>query len=265
MLQFRAAASSHVGLVRSHNEDSGFAGPYLLVVADGVGGAAAGEVASATATYVATALSMLSNPPGDPVDLLATAVDQAGAQLRAGIATDPSRSGMSTTLTAIATDGTRCAVAQVGDSRAYLRRDDVVTQLTTDHTLVQALVESGRLTAAEARVSPHRNIVVRALGGQSLPEPDLALLELAPGDRLLLCSDGLNDYTEDDVIADLLGLPDREEAVAALIEAALQGGGRDNVTVLVADVVDADPVDSRGTLVGAVRDASQVLDPTAVR
>ncbi len=264
MLQFRVAADSNVGLVRTNNEDSGFAGPYLLLVADGVGGAAAGEVASSTTTYVACALSMLGAEP-DPLALLGAAVDQAGAQLRAGVASDPTRTGMGTTLTAIHTDGQRFALAQLGDSRAYVLREGQLQQLTTDHTLVQAMVDAGRMTPQEARVSAHRNIVMRALGGQSLPEPDLGWLELHPGDRLLLCSDGLSDLVEDETIARLLTTPDQQRALTSLIGAALGAGGKDNVTCIVADVVDGPAVDNRGELLGAVRDFEQVLDPAAVR
>ena len=264
MLQFRRAAASHIGLVRSNNEDSGFAGPYLLLIADGVGGAAAGEVASSTTTYVACALSMLGAEP-DPLSLLGLAVDQAAAQLRAGVLADPTRTGMGTTLTAIHTDGRRFALAQLGDSRAYLLRAGGLQQLTTDHTLVQAMVDAGRMTPEQARVSAHRNIVVRALGGQTLPEPDLGWLDLRPGDRLLLCSDGLSDLVDDSTIAELLVAADPEDAVAALISAALGAGGKDNVTCIVADVVDGPPLDNLGELLGAVRDLDMVLDPAAVR
>ncbi|MGA8255961.1 MAG: protein phosphatase 2C domain-containing protein [Nocardioides sp.] len=265
MLQFQAAAASHVGLVRANNEDSGFAGPYLLLIADGVGGAAAGEVASATTTYVASALSMVPSRPSTPTELLATAIDQAASQLRGGVLTDPNRTGMGTTLTAVYTDSGRVALAQVGDSRAYLLRDGLLSQLTTDHTLVQAMVDAGRITAAEARSSPHRNIVMRSLGAEHHPEPDIVWLDLTPGDRLLLCSDGLSDLVEDAVIAELLASSTCQSAVDSLVATALQAGGKDNVTCIAADVVDGPQIDSRGLLVGAVVDMWQVLDPTAVR
>ncbi len=240
MLQFRRAGASHVGLVRDNNEDSGFAGPYLLLVADGVGGAAAGEFASATATYVACALSMLKIEP-DPLALLGLAVDEAASQLRAGTISDPTRDGMGTTVTAIHTDGKNFALAQLGDSRAYLVRAGELHQLSRDHTLVQAMVDAGKMTPDEARASSHRNIVVRALGGQRLPEPDLDWLDLHEGDRLLLCSDGLSDLVDDATLAALLDIADLDEAVAALVEAALAAGGHDNVTCIVADVVDGTP------------------------
>lgn len=253
-----------MGLVRSNNEDSGFAGPYLLVVADGVGGAAAGEVASSTTTYVASALSM--QPRGqDPLTVLGTAVGQAAAQLRDGVAADPERTGMGTTLTAIHTDGERVALAQVGDSRAYLLRGAMLHQITTDQTLVQTLVDAGRLTPEEARASAQRNIVLQSVNGGEPPAPALGWVDLHVGDRLLLCSDGLSDLVLDADIARLLAGPDAQQAVADLIAAALAEGGKDNVTAIVADVVDGSLIDSRGVLVGAVRDLDHVLNPAAVR
>ena len=266
MLQFRYAALSDVGLVRSNNEDSGFAGPYLVMVADGVGGAAAGEVASSTVTYVASALSML--PAGqqvDPGSLLADAVRRSSEQLRLGVETDAARLGMGTTFTAVYTDGERCVLGHVGDSRAYLLRDGHLTRLSIDHTLVQALVDSGRLTPEEARTSPQRNVVLRALGGDQDAEPDLLELSLRPSDRLLLCSDGLTDLVDDPELARLLATPSSQAAVEALVAAALREGGKDNVTCVVADVVDAPPIDSRGQLVGAVFDLANIVDPVAVR
>ncbi|GAA5144987.1 hypothetical protein GCM10023340_13530 [Nocardioides marinquilinus] len=264
MYRFVAAARSHVGLVRDNNEDSAFGGPYLLIVADGVGGAAAGEVASSTATYVASALSMLGRDD-DPVQLLARAVEQAAAQLRAGAATDPARAGMGTTLTAVQSDGERFGLLQLGDSRAYLLRDGALSRLTRDHTLVQALVDAGRMTPEEARHSPFANIVLRSLGSGDEPlDPDLGYVDLAVGDRLLLCSDGLSDLVDDDRLAELLA-GERDDAADALVEAALAAGGKDNVTCVVADVEEGPRVDTRGVLVGAVADLEHVLDPTSVR
>jgi len=268
MLQFRCAALSDVGLVRTNNEDSGFAGPYLVMVADGVGGAAAGEVASSTVTYVASALSMLpsSDQPVDPGTLLADAVRRSSEQLERGVAEDAARHGMGTTFTAIHTDGERCVLGHVGDSRAYLLRAGELVRLSIDHTLVQALVDAGRLTPEEARTSPQRNVVLRALGGGTDDaEPDLLELGLREGDRLLLCSDGLTDLVDDGELAHLLAAPDAQRAVEALVAAALREGGKDNVTCVVADVVDAPPIDSRGQLVGAVFDLANIVDPVAVR
>ena len=264
MLQFRFAAESDTGRVRENNEDAGFAGPYLLCVADGVGGAAAGEVASATTSYVVGARA-LANPGYDPLRLLAAATDDAHHQLVAGVDADPRRLGMATTLTAILTDGVRTAMAHLGDSRAYLLRDGGFTQLTHDHTMVQTMVDAGRITPEEAAASPHRNVVLQAVDALSAPTPDLLWLDLRPGDRLLLCSDGLSDVLREAALAALLTVPSRRLAATNLVRAALDGGSRDNVTAIVADVVDAPPVAGNGCVLGAAADPWNVVDPAAVR
>lgn len=264
MLQFRFAAHSDVGLVRDNNEDAGFAGPYLLCVADGVGGAAAGEVASATTSYVVSARA-LAHPGVDPVRLLTAATHEAHDQLVAGVVADPRRVGMATTLTAVLTNGVETALAQVGDSRAYRLRDGALAQLTHDQTMVQAMVDAGRITLEQAAASPYKHIVLQAVDGEHTPEPDVTLLELVPGDRLLLCSDGLSDVLSPAAIQMLLGLPARSMAVERLVRAALDSGSRDNVTVVVADVVDAPAVAGNGQVFGAVSDLANVVDPVAVR
>ncbi len=268
VLRFRSAGRSHPGLVREHNEDSGFAGPYLQLVADGVGGAAAGEVASATAAYVTSAFTMGagSGPEEtDLLDVLAKAVELAHEQLSAGVAADPDREGMGTTLTAVLTDGDKVALAHLGDSRAYLWRDDTLSQVSRDQTLVQLLVDEGRITEDEARSHPRRNVVLQALDGERPAEPDLLLLDLEAGDRLLLCSDGLSDMVDDATLARCLRVTDREQAADALVQAALEGGGRDNVTVLVSDLEDGPALCRDGTPLGALGDPGLVLDPAAVR
>ena len=264
MLQFRFAARSETGRVRTNNEDAGFAGPYLLCVADGVGGAQAGEVASATTAYVVSARA-LAHPGHEPARLLGAAAREAHAQLATGIAADPRRAGMATTLTAVLTDGLHTALAHVGDSRAYLLRDGELSQLSHDQTLVQSLVDSGRLTAAEAAASPYRNVVLQTVDGEHLPEPDLVLLDLHPGDRLLLCSDGISDILSPTAIGLTLGLDSRSMAVDRLVLAALDGGSSDNVTAIVADVVDAPAITANGMVLGAALDLANVVDPAAVR
>lgn len=264
MLRFAYAGSSHVGLVRENNEDSGFSGPYLQLVADGVGGAAAGEVASATTTYVMSALA--AGGPGDDLPaLLASAVQTAHVQLAVGVERDPSRLGMATTLTAVLTAGDRSAIAHLGDSRAFLLREGRLTQLTDDHTFVQSLVDEGRLTRDQVASHPYRSVVLKSLDGEHRPEPDVLSLDLRPGDRLLLCSDGLTDFVPEDRIRGPLGSLDRDDAVAGLVDAALERGGRDNVTCLVADVEDGPVLCHDGTLLGAMRDPLLVVDPAAVR
>ncbi|WP_158296622.1 PP2C family protein-serine/threonine phosphatase [Nocardioides albidus] len=264
MLQFRFAARSETGRVRANNEDAGFAGPYLLCVADGVGGAEAGEVASATTTYVVSARA-LAHPGHEPGRLLAAATREAHAQIAAGIAAEPGRAGMATTLTAVLTDGIHTALAQVGDSRAYLVRDGEVSQLSHDQTLVQAMVDSGQLTAAQAAASPYRNVVLHAVDGEHVPEPDLLLLDLHPGDRLPLCSDGVSDVLSPTAIGRALAVRSRSVAVDRLVLGALDGGSRDNVTAVVADVVDAPAIAANGRVLGAAVDLANVVDPVAVR
>ncbi|MFC5728010.1 MULTISPECIES: PP2C family protein-serine/threonine phosphatase [Nocardioides] len=264
MLQFRFAAQSETGRVRDNNEDAGFASPYLHCIADGVGGAAAGEVASATTTYVVNA-RVLAHPGMEPARLLRAAAQEAHDQLVAGVAADAGRLGMATTLTAILTDGERTALAHIGDSRAYLLRDGVLAQVSRDHTMVQALVDTGRLTPEEAALSPYKNVVLQAVDAEHTPEPDLIWLDLRPGDRLLLCSDGVSDVLRPTAIRTLLGAESRSMAVDRLLRAALDGGSRDNVTAVLADVVDEPAVAGNGMLLGAAVDLANVVDPVAVR
>lgn len=265
MLRFSGAGISEVGLVRPHNEDSAFVGPYLAVVADGVGGAAAGEIASATATYAlaATALSRFGDVPEQ---ILVDGVEAARANVRYGIQRDLTRLGMATTLTALICDGERVVLAHVGDSRAYLLRDGLLTQLSSDHTYVQRLVDTGQLPRTEASRHPWRNVVLRSIDGDPVNDGfDLMPVSVAPGDRLLLCSDGLTDLVPDAVIAEMLRTDDPLSAAATLGHAALAAGGKDNVTAVVLDVVDGPFVVGDGQLLGAVYDIRNVADPGGVR
>jgi protein phosphatase len=264
MFKFTYGAQSHVGLVRDNNEDSGFAGPYLQLVADGVGGAAAGEIASATTAYVVSAMTAAGTNV-DLLELLRSAVRESARQLRQGVTEDQGRAGMATTLTAVAIQGTRFALAHVGDSRAYLWRDGQLTQLTTDHSFVQALIDEGRLTREEAAVHPYRSAVLRSIDGEHEPEPDVAWLELQLHDRLLICSDGLSDLVPASRIGELLSVEDPDLASGALVEAALERGGKDNVTCLVADVDDGPALCADGRLLGALQNPYLIVDPAAVR
>ncbi|MEO6714872.1 MAG: PP2C family serine/threonine-protein phosphatase, partial [Mycobacteriales bacterium] len=238
-LGLRFAARSHTGLLRDGNEDSVYAGPRLLAVADGMGGHAAGEVASAVAI---STLALLDREVGgdDPAELLREAVFGANTQLRAMVAADSELEGMGTTVTALLIDRTRLALVHIGDSRAYRLRANELVQVTRDHTLVQRLVDEGRITAEEAGVHPQRALVTRALDGREGLELDLEMHDLVPGDRYLLCSDGLSGVVSDATIRDALLLPDPPQAVDRLVELALRGGAPDNVTCVVADVVDTD-------------------------
>jgi protein phosphatase len=263
VLRFSYGTDTHVGLVREHNEDAGFAGPYLLLVADGVGGAAAGEVASATTSYVVTALAM-GRPETEGPTLLAEAVATAHRQLERGTQDDESRHGMATTLTAVLARGDRVTLAQVGDSRAYLVRAGELARLSTDQTLVQLLVDKGELSPDQVATHPFRNVVLRSENGDEPVEPALIDLDLELGDRLLLCSDGLTDFVAESDILGALDIPDADEAAQALVALALEAGGRDNVTCVVADLVEGPEVNSVGRLLGAMMDPRLVVDPAAI-
>jgi PPM family protein phosphatase len=267
MLRFSGKGMTDVGRVREANEDSAFLGPYVALVADGVGGAAAGEVASATVAYVVSAIARLRHDQ-DPAEVLRDAIEAARESLQTGIDADLQRAGMATTLTALVTDGTRVVLGHLGDSRGYLLRAGSLRQITTDHTYVQQMIAAGQLVPEQARSHPWRNVVMRSLhGGPAEVDqaPDIVSLDLGPGDRVLLCSDGLTDLVTDQRIAELLRPADAEAAATGLVEAALEAGGTDNVTCLVIDVVDGPRVNGDGELLGAVRDVVNIVDPGAVR
>jgi PPM family protein phosphatase len=240
-LALRYAVRSDVGLLREGNEDSAYAGPHLLAIADGMGGHAAGEVASSVAI---AALAGLDNevPIDHPLDALASAVAAASSTMHEMSVEDPSVAGMGTTLTALLWDGASVAICHIGDSRAYLLRDGGLQQITHDHTLVQSMVDDGRLSPAQAATHPNRSLVMRALQSGTDAEPDLSVLQARAGDRYLLCSDGLSDVvTSEETLRDTLArFTDRNQAVEQLVNLALRGGGPDNITCIVADVVQED-------------------------
>lgn len=239
-LVLKYAARSDRGLHRSNNEDSVYAGPHLLAIADGMGGHAAGEVAS---KVVIAALAPLDeNVPGD--DLLGKlheAVVEGNNTIAELVDQDPDLEGMGTTLTAILFGGGRLGLVNIGDSRTYLLRDGQFTQITRDDSFVQSLLDEGRITPEEALVHPQRSLVLRALVGHESIEPTLQIREVRPGDRYLLCSDGLSDVVGTEKLAETMQFGDRQQCADKMIELALQGGGPDNVTVIVADVVDEEP------------------------
>ncbi len=264
MLRFSGAGVSDVGRVRPHNEDAAFVGPYVVVVADGVGGAAAGEVASATAAYVVSATA-LAHRSDDPAQVLVRGVEAAHAGLRAGVDQDDSREGMATTLTALVTDGHQIVLGHVGDSRAYLLRGEGVRQLSHDHTYVQHLIDTGQLAPEERHGHPWGNVVLRSLDAGPVCSIDVTELSLVPGDRLLLCSDGLTDLVRDEQLAELLRADADPYVVATLLtEAALLEGGKDNITVVVVDVADGPPVVGDGAVVGALAQPANIVDPASV-
>ena len=235
----RYAIRSDVGLLREGNEDSAYAGPRLLAVADGMGGHAAGEVASAVAISTLTDLDE-DLPASDLLHALADAVTRANHILHDMVAADPSIGGMGTTLTAMLWSGTRVALCHIGDSRAYVLSGGEFVQITHDHTLVQSLVDDGRISPDEAATHPQRSLLLRALDGSSDVEPDLSMHEAKVGDRYLLCSDGLSGVVSEQTLHRTLAtVAEPDDAVRQLIELAIKGGGPDNITCIVADVVDS--------------------------
>jgi protein phosphatase len=237
-LVLRFAAGSHKGMIREGNEDSGYAGPRLLAVADGMGGQAAGEVASSE--VLSSIVELDEDAPGaDPMAALQGAAERANDRLRVLVEADPSLEGMGTTLTALLWTGQTAGLIHIGDSRAYLLRDGVLTQITTDHTWVQRLVDEGRITEEEASTHPQRSLIMRALMGTGEVESDLSIREVHAGDRYLLCSDGLSGVVSHQTLEETLGsYYSPEQTIAELIELALRGGGPDNITCVVADVLD---------------------------
>lgn len=236
----RSLAVSDPGLIRPNNEDVAFAGARLIAVADGMGGAPAGEVASEI--VIDTLAPVESSPPDqEALAVLRDAIGTANARIRAVTDADQTTEGMGTTVTAVLLAGRRLAVAHVGDSRGYLLRHGGLRQLTRDDTYVQTLVDQGGLTPQEARRHPQRSLVTRAVQGNPV-EPTITALTAEPGDRLLLCSDGLSDVVDDDALAAVLvGYPDRAQCADQLVKLAHQAGAPDNVTLVVADVTPASP------------------------
>lgn len=236
-IALRYAARSHTGLVRQTNQDSGYAGPHLLVVADGMGGHAAGDVASSVA--IGHLVPLDDDTAGSrALALLERAIADANDELARTTADSPEMAGMGTTVTAILRTDRKLAVAHIGDSRAYLLRDGELAQITKDHTYVQRLVDEGRITAEEAEHHPQGNLVTRVLTGQPGDEPDTSWREARADDRFLLCSDGISGYIARDTIESVLAEADTPaQAADKLVDLALRSGAPDNATAIVADVV----------------------------
>ncbi|MGA8467019.1 MAG: PP2C family serine/threonine-protein phosphatase, partial [Trebonia sp.] len=264
-LALRYAVRSDVGLLREGNEDSAYAGPHLLAVADGMGGHAAGEVASSAT--ITTISSLDSERPGiDLVSALAEAVAMANMRLQELVISDPATEGMGTTLTAMLWLDGHAALCHIGDSRAYLLRSGQFYQITHDHTLVQSLVDEGKITEDDVATHPHRSLLLRALDGRTIAEPDLSQLETMPGDRLLLCSDGLSGVvTEQTLHQTLSSVWDPDQAALQLVELAIKGGGPDNITVIVADVLDTQTSSIPPTLEPVLAGAASLSSATDPR
>lgn len=222
-----------VGCVRDHNEDSLAVAPPLYVVCDGMGGHAAGEVASEIAVDVISQRA----PEHADAAALGQAVEEANLAVIKAAREGVGRAGMGCTCTAAILEKERLVIAQVGDSRAYLLHQGKLQQLTRDHSLVADLIEAGQITEAEARVHPQRSVITRALGSDPRTQPDLFEINVEAGDRLLLCSDGLSTMLEDPEIEKILkNASDPQRCAAQLVNEANGLGGYDNVTVIVVDV-----------------------------
>jgi protein phosphatase len=206
-----------------------------------MGGYEAGEVASAAVIKSVAPLDRTPMPESELIDAFAEAVTAAKQNLRGIVEADPAVGSMGTTLTAMLWSGQTAAICHIGDSRAYLLRDGDLYQITRDHTFVQALIDQGRIRPDEAATHPQRSLLLRALDGRTDADPDLSLLTAELGDRFLLCSDGLPvAVTDEDILTTLAEVPDPAQVVLELIEQAIRGGGPDNITCIVADVIDSD-------------------------
>ncbi|TNC24306.1 Stp1/IreP family PP2C-type Ser/Thr phosphatase [Amycolatopsis alkalitolerans] len=237
-LTLRYASATDVGQRRDANEDSVFTSSRLLAVADGMGGHVAGEVASSAAVAAVTALDeRLETRDLEPAEALPEMVTDAVRRLTALTEEDPALLGMGTTLTALLWDGARFTLAHVGDSRAYRLRDGELEQITRDHTVVQELVDQGRITREVAMTHPSRSVLTRALQSGGQAEPDVFAVEVKAGDRYLICSDGLSDAVPPELLEETLAATsDPDATVRKLVELANAGGGPDNITCIVADV-----------------------------
>lgn len=257
-LVLRYAARSDRGLVRSSNQDSVYAGPRLLALADGMGGHAAGEVAS---KVVIAALAPLDDDdPGDDLlgQLRESTISGNGA-IAELVDSDPELEGMGTTLTAVLFAGNKLGLVHIGDSRAYLARDGQFAQITHDDTFVQKLQDEGRITEEEAESHPQRALLLKALTGQEA-EPNLTIREARAGDRYLLCSDGLSGMVSHETLAEAITIGDPQDCADRMIELALKGGGTDNITVIIADVVDVEFGEHAPIVGGAAGDGSDTAD-----
>lgn len=236
----KSAAVSHVGKIRANNQDSGYAGEYLFVVADGMGGHAGGDVASAIAVkrIIETDRQFVSGT--DAEFALHTALTAANAQLAETVFDHSELTGMGTTVSGLILVNGQVVIAHIGDSRIYLLREGELTQVTADHTFVQRLVDSGRITEEEAAVHPRRSVLMRVLGDvDATPEIDTSIMATQPGDRWLLCSDGLSSYVaQEKILNALTHIPDAEAAAERLVKDALDQGAPDNVTVVLVDIGD---------------------------
>ena len=236
----KSTAVSHVGKIRANNQDSGYAGTYLFVVADGMGGHAGGDVASAIAVRRISEVDQKFTSAHDAVFALQSALIAANSQLAETVFEHDELTGMGTTVSGLIRVDNQIAMAHIGDSRVYRFRGGTLEQISTDHTFVQRLVDSGRITPEEAAVHPRRSVLMRVLGDvDAAPEIDTSVFDTAAGDRWMICSDGLSSYVSDDKIQHVLAtVPLAQDAAERLIKESLDQGAPDNVTVVLVDIDD---------------------------
>jgi len=238
-LTLRPIAHSEIGLVRKTNQDSGYLSTSTLIVADGMGGAAAGDLASGMAIRTLCHVNDTPVSGEEALDALKEYVYKANEDIAELIETNPNLDGMGTTICGGIFDGEQMNIVHIGDSRGYLLSDGVLTRLTHDHSYVQSLIDEGRLGENEAMNHPHRSLLLRVLNGQPEIKPDFFSAEVSQGDRLMFCSDGLCGLVGDSIIGTVMRLPDPDEVMTTLIELAHVAGGTDNITIILADVVEA--------------------------
>jgi protein phosphatase len=236
VLSFRAAGRSDVGLVRENNEDSGLIGKHFLLVADGMGGHAAGELASSTAVSIVAQVDSNKDKLDDLNQKLQNIPNVITKELKNAITKDSTRAGMGTTLTSAVIEKNSLKVSQVGDSRAYLVRDKKIIRLTKDQTYIQSLIDNNEISEDEAKTHPQRSLLLQAIDGITESIPVISNHEIFQNDKLILCSDGLTNVVSDTEILEIINKFDYVGAVSALIEKSLEHGGPDNITVIVADI-----------------------------
>jgi protein phosphatase len=260
-LWLRVAGRSDVGLVRENNEDSGFIGKNIILVADGMGGHAAGELASSTAVAVAARFDNQFSNNKETAASISNIPKQITLEIKSAISKDQNRSGMGTTLSACLIQNGNLKIVHVGDSRIYLIRKQQISLLTKDQTYVQSLIDNQEITLEESRTHPQRSLLLQAIDGISEVMPEIKEISLELGDRIILCSDGLSNVVRDEDILNAVKSFDNVGAVSSLIEKALEHGAPDNVTVVVADVVSETSNNSQVVIGAAAEPRNRIKLP----
>ena len=241
---FAASARTNVGLVRAGNEDSAIISQNLIAVADGMGGHAGGEIASALAIKGISRLQDVANSSAEISEKFLKEVTQINSAIERAVIENPDLTGMGTTLTALITTEEKIALLHIGDTRCYRIRKNKITQLSTDHTLIQELLDQRAITENEIKTHPQRSLLTQALMGRDDLQPEIVVNDAKLGDRFLLCSDGLTGEISEGELLAALTIDDREVALETLMKSVLAAGAPDNVTIIVADLVESDATNS---------------------